>query len=122
MIVSSKDVMLNFGSSFQTSGRIPGVREGTLGLLDRGVASNGTIVYIDLGQQKTVQPGDVFIVYRDERVDFDLYDLPSGVKKLRSARTAVGEILVLKVGERAATAVVTYAVDGLISGDIVERR
>ena len=37
-------------------------------------------------------------------------------------RTAIGELVVLKVEERASTALVTYASDGLSLGDVVERR
>lgn len=121
-IVSSKDVMLSFGSTFKTSGRIPGVRSGRLGALDRGIASEGSIVYIDLGQEKAVKPGDIFIVYRNVQVDKRLYDFPIEVKKLELARTALGELVVVKVGERAATAVVTYADDALLFGDAIERR
>ena len=122
IIVASKNVMLGFGSTFRTSDTIPGVRSGHLGALDRGIASEGTIVYIDIGQQKAVRPGDVFVVYRYVQVDQELYDLPSEVDKLYDVRTAIGELIVVKVGERAATAVVTYSTDGLSFGDVVERR
>jgi hypothetical protein len=71
-----------------------------------------------------VKPGDVFVVYRDVDADVDqrLYNYPSQVKKLKTARRAIGELVVVKVGERAATALVTYATDGLVLGDSVERR
>jgi hypothetical protein len=121
-IVSTKDVMLNFGSSFKVSGQIPGVRGGHLGPIERGVASEGTIVYIDAGQNKAVKPGDVFIAYRSVDVDPRLYNLPKEVSKLSTTRTAIGELVVVKVGERAATALVTYSSDGLSLGDVVERR
>ena len=124
-IVSTKDVMLNFGSSMKASNHIPGV-PGTehLGALHRGIASEGSIVYVDLGEDKGVKPGDVFVVYRDVDADVDqrLYNYPSQVKKLKTARRAIGELVVVKVGERAGTALVTYAVDGLVLGDSVERR
>jgi hypothetical protein len=91
--------------------------------LERGIASTGSIVYIDIGQDAAVNPGDVFIVFREVELDSNLYSLPSEArKKLSSARQAVGELLVLKVGERAATALVTYSTDGLVLGDQVERR
>jgi hypothetical protein len=122
MIVTTKNVMLNFGSAFKGSGAIAGTHEGHLEQLERGVASTSEIVYIDIGQDAAVNPGDLFIVYRDVQVPSNLYSLPKEVKKLRSARRAVGELLVLKVGERAATALVTYSTDGLVLGDVVERR
>jgi len=121
-IVSTKDVLLNFGSSFRASREIPGVHGGKLGSIERGVASEGAIVYIDLGQDKGVNAGDSFIVYRNLEMDGRLYDYPKEAKKLGMARRAVGELVVLKVGERAATALVTYALDGLSQGDAVERR
>src|SRR5262249_16831515 len=124
-IVSTKDVMLNYGSSMKASGNVPGVL-GTehLGALHRGIASEGTIVYVDVGQDKTVEPGDVFIVYRDvkEEVDQRLYNFPSDVKKLKTARRAIGELIVVKVGELAATALVTYATESFVLGDSIERR
>jgi len=122
MIVLTKDVMLNWGSTFYVSGKIPGIRSGHLGHLDRGVAVEGTIVYIDIGGNSAVKPGDVFIAYRDNVVDDRLYDLPREVSKIRKTRTAIGELIVLKVNERAATAVVSYAADALTLGDSIERR
>jgi hypothetical protein len=121
-IVSTKDVMLNFGSSLKGSGNIPGVRGGRLGSLERGVANEGMIVYIDIGQEKAVKAGDLFIVYRNVDTDEQLNDLPRESSKLKTTRTAIGELLVVKVGERAATALVTYASDGLTLGDTIERR
>ena len=121
-IVTSKDVMLSFGSTFRVTGKIPGVRDSHLTPLNRGISGEGAIVYIDLGQEKGVKPGDVFIVYRHVRREASLYNLPSEAKKLDNTRTAIGELVVVKVGERASTAVVTYAADGLVFGDSIERR
>jgi hypothetical protein len=121
-VVSTKDVMLNFGSTFKGSGYIPGVHGSHLGTMDRGIASEGMIVYIDVGQYKGVSAGDVFIVYREVEIDRRLYDLPKEVKKLRNAHRAIGELVVVKVGERAATALVTYATDAVAMGDAIVRR
>jgi hypothetical protein len=122
IIVGSKNVMLNFGSTFKATGQIPGVHGGRLGPLERGLAGTGMIVYVDIGQDNAVKPGDLFIAYRDVEIDQTLNDLPKEVEKLQRTRTAIGELIVVKVGERAATAVVTYASDALVQGDSVERR
>jgi hypothetical protein len=121
-IVSSKDVLLNFGSSFHVTRQIPGVHNGYLGPLERGVASEGTIVYIDIGQNKGVCPGDLFIVYRYVDEDNRIDNLPREAEKLEHARIAIGELVIVKVDERAATALVTYSTTGLTMGDEVERR
>jgi hypothetical protein len=124
VIVSAKTVLLNFGSAFRSSGIIPGVRgHDRLGVTDRGIAGAGAIVYIDLGQDQSVKPGDIFIVYRG--IDFDQRLFPGDeeeLEKLKNARTAVGEIIVMQVGERASSALVTYATDALSLGDEIERR
>ena len=123
MIVSTKSVLLNFGSMFRMSDEIPGVRgNDRLGVTERGIAAAGSIVYIDLGKDQNVKPGDIFIVYRN--VDFDdrLFSAPREIERLRTARTAVGEVIVMQVGERASAAVVTYSTDALSLGDTVERR
>jgi hypothetical protein len=122
-VVSSKTVLLNFGSAFKGTGKIPGVHRGHLGREDRGLAPAGEIVYINIGQDNAVKPGDVFIAYRDVYLDKRLYHYPhDSDDKLRSARRAIGELLVVKVGERGSTALVTYASDALALGDAVERR
>jgi len=121
-VVISQAMLLNFGSVLKGSGVIPGVRSGRLASLDRGIASEGEIVYIDAGQSRGVKPGDVFVVYRNVDVDNRLYDIPKQAQKLKGVRTAIGELVVLKVEERASTALVTYASDGLSLGDAVERR
>lgn len=121
IIISAHDSLLNFGSSVRLSGKIPGAG-GRLSSIERGIAGEGSIVYIDLGQEKAVKAGDVFLVYRNVEVDKRLYDVPKEAQKLKGTRTAVGEMIVLKVGERASTALVTYASDVLVQGDAVERR
>jgi hypothetical protein len=90
--------------------------------MERGVAGEGAIVYIDLGQNRAVRPGDLFIVYRYTQYDDRVDNLPREVHRLENARTAIGELVVVKVGERASTALVTYSTDALSMGDIVERR
>jgi len=123
MIVSTKDVMLNFGSTFEGTHEIPGVGySDVLGPLNRGVAAEGSIVYVDVGQNCNVKAGDLFIVYRELEVDTALYHVPTDVRRIIGARAAIGELLILKVGERAATALVTYSTEGLTMGDTIERR
>ena len=122
VIVSSKDVLLNFGSSFRASGQIPGVHGGRLGAVEHGIAGEGSIVYIDLGLNRDIKPGDLFIVYRYIEIDGTVYSMPREIDKLKTARAAIGELVIVKVGERAATALVTYATDALSLGDVVERR
>ena len=123
VIVAAKNVLMNFGSTIETTGVIAGVG-GTsrLGITDRGLAETGSIVYIDVGQDQNVQPGDLFIVYRKPDLDRRLYPNPPEVEKIEHVSSAVGEVMVVKTGERASTAVVTYATDALYLGDAVELR
>jgi len=118
----TRGALINFGSTFRGSGAIPGARFESLDSLKNGVASQGSIVYVDLGQNSGVKPGDILIVHRPVEIDSRLYGDSPGAKKVRTQRTAIGELVVLKVGEAAATALVTYASAGLATGDYVSRR
>ena len=111
-IVMTKSVLVNFGSSFNGSKRLAGVGtgKGELGDLERGIAGENHVVYIDISRSSGVKPGDLFIVYRD-------METPDGKRK-----TAVGELVILRVEDRASTALVTYSTVGLALGDFVERR
>ena len=68
----------------------------------RSVVATGGVVYLNVGETAGVKPGDLFIVYRGS--------------------TAIAEVAVLKVEEKASTALVTYSADALVLGDRVERR
>jgi hypothetical protein len=68
----------------------------------RSVVGAGGVVYLNVGETAGVKPGDLFIVYR--------------------GASAIGEVAVLKVEEKASTALVTYSADALVLGDRVERR
>jgi hypothetical protein len=121
-VVVTRQALVNFGSVLEGSGKIPGIRSGHLEPVSKGVGHEGTILYLSVGQGQGVRPGDLFIVYKDFTLDDSLYDLPSETKKLRGVRTAIGEVVILKVEDRASTALVTYASDGISQGDSVERR
>ena len=119
-IVMSKAVLLNFGSTFKGTSRLAGVGEGELGGLERGVSGESNVVYVDLGKSTGVKPGDLFIVYRE--VDASDGTLLADGKKSEKRKTAIGEIVILRVEDRASTALVTYSTDGISLGDSVERR
>jgi hypothetical protein len=121
-VVITKSALLNYGSVMELSESIPGVNWSHLGPLSRGVATEGVIVYVNVGEATGVKPGDLFIVYKKMRPVAGLYNLPADAKRVSDARAAVGEIVILKVGERASTALVTYASDAISQGDAVERR
>jgi hypothetical protein len=121
-IVTTKTVLLSFGSNFSGPNIQPGVGGRGLAVIDRGIAAQGSIVYINVGQEQAVKPGDVFIAYRSEQFDRRLFSYSSDINKLKGQHRAVGELIVLKVGERASSALVTYSSDSLSLGDLVERR
>jgi hypothetical protein len=123
-IVMTKNALLNFGSAYKTGEHLPGARphSGSLATVEYGVAGEGQIVYVDLGQGSGVKPGDVFVVYREPEVDKQLFHVPQESHRLEYERVAIGEIVILKVEERASTALVTYSQGGVSAGDVVARR
>jgi hypothetical protein len=110
-------IIAGYRGGIREYGPVPGV--------NGGIAAAGRIVYLDLGQSDGVQTGDIFIVYRPIVMDGN----PGPLKLSREARDllggeryAIGEVVVVKVGERAATALVTFSSDGISPGDLVEVR
>ena len=121
-VVMTKDARANFGSAFRLSQNTPGTSQGSLATVKGGIASDGMAVYVDLGKDDGVKPGDVFIIYRNIDLYKDLYGLPAEAARIEEHRTAIGELVVLKVEEHASTALVTYSTLGVSQGDVVERR
>jgi hypothetical protein len=68
----------------------------------KSIVGTGGVVYLNVGETAGVKPGDLFIVYRGS--------------------AAIAEVAVLKVEEKASTALVTYSTDAVVLGDRVERR
>ena len=118
-IVLTKDAIVNSGSAFGGKGTVPGAG-GTLKPLERGLTGEGGVVYVDVGKGDGVKAGDLFIVFRD--VDLRDRPRPHGGPKVGTARTAIAELVILKVEDRASTALVTYSDDVIALGDVVERR
>jgi len=118
-IVSSKTALINAGSAYGNSTRLPAMG-GSLSKHNRGVAGANNVVYIDVGKDDGVKAGDLFIVFRDV-ITYDGSSLRDSSTN-EKARTAVGELVVLKVEDRASTALVTYATDMISQEDSVERR
>jgi hypothetical protein len=119
-IVITKAVLLNFGSPFNGSPRLVGTSDARLGGLARGIAGESGIVYVDIGKSSGANPGDLFIVFRD--VDTTDPVLVASGQKSGKRKTAIAEIVILRVEDRASTALVTYSDDGISLGDYVERR
>jgi LysM domain len=77
---------------------------------DSMVAGQGQIVSINLGTANGVAPGNMLTVFKI------MY--PS----VPTSRNVLGELAVVSVRERTATAVVTYSGDAIMNGDRVELR
>jgi hypothetical protein len=107
-IILTKDAVINAGSKYGTDPSIPKA-SGSLRSLERGIVGEGSVIYLDIGKREGAKPGDLFIVFRDNPV-------------VKNARTAVAEVVLLKVEDRASTALVTYSDDAISLGDVVERR
>jgi len=123
-IVMTKNALLNFGSAYETGEHLPGARphSESLSIVEYGVAAEGSIVYVNLGQSSGVKPGDVFLVYRGIEVPEHMFHVPRESHRLEYERVAIGEIVILKVDALAATALVTYSPGGVSARDVVARR
>lgn len=77
---------------------------------DLMIAGEGHLLSIDAGSDSGVAPGNVFSVYR--------IDYPS----VPTPRNVIGELTVVAVREKTATAKVTYSSDAIMVGDMIELR
>ncbi len=77
---------------------------------DATIAGEGQLVTIDAGSESGVAPGNVFAVFR---IDYPSFPTP---------RNVVGEVTVISVREKTATAKITYSADAIMVGDMVELR
>ena len=66
-IVMTKDSHYQFRIELQHHATVPGAAspEGPSRALDRGVAAEGGVVYVDVGKSAGVKAGDIFIVFHD---------------------------------------------------------
>jgi hypothetical protein len=87
-----------------------------------GASGEGEIVYIDLGARDGVEIGDVMLIYRPVNASQFGGISRDAAELLAAERVVFGELIVLKVEERAATALVTYSEDAVARGDLVEAR
>jgi len=77
---------------------------------DAMIAGTGHLVSLDVGSDAGISPGNTFSVYRI------MY--PS----VPTSRNVIGEVAVLAVRDRTATAKVTYSTDAIMPGDPIELR
>lgn len=131
-VALTRDIMQIIGNSaLGGSTIIAGYRKGMLedgplrGVLG-GMAAEGRIVYLDVGTSDGIETGDIFLVYRPMEVDGNgggQIPIPGEARDLLAdERYVFGEVVVVKVEERASTALVTFSSDGISPGDLVERR
>ncbi len=123
-IALAREVLANSGSPvFGGVTDVAGIPTSHLGNLSLGFVGEGQIVYIDLGDRDGVRPGDIFMIYKLLDFDSRLYEVAGEAARLLAReREVIGELIVIKVRERAATALVTFTADGVSPGDLVELR
>jgi hypothetical protein len=122
-IAITQSVLSMIHEEIGTAGSLAGIRSGRFGTLSGGLGGEGEIVYIDLGEGDGIATGDLFLIYRPLNLDNRFVNVDRETReRLADAREVIGELVVLKVGERAATALITYSADGVVPGDRIERR
>jgi LysM repeat protein len=84
------------------------------------IAGQGHLVIIDGGSENGITPGSFFTVYR---MVYGTADLMRGTYAgPHTPRNVLGELAVVSVREKTATAKVTYSRDAIVVGDEVELR
>src|SRR5207247_9412184 len=124
-IVTTKTGLVSNGSIFAGPNIEPGVNGESISRTNRGIAGDGTIVYLSIGQNRSVKPGDIFIVYRDVETDFDRrvyagYAVPREINRLKGQRRAIGEVIVVNAGEPASNWPRYYSAGALLFGASVQ--
>jgi hypothetical protein len=122
-IVGSQAVLLLMHPALGASTGLAGNGSSRLAALSSGMSAEGDIVYIDLGEQNGVRSGDLFLIYRPLNLNdrFSTLDRDA-IRRLSNQMEVIGELVVIKVEERAATALITFASDGVSRGDLIELR
>ena len=123
-IVMSRDTLLNSGSPlFGGTTVVPGVSGGRLGGISGGVVAEGQVVYIDLGDRDGIETGNLFLIYRPLGTDSPLHPLSGEAARLLAGqREVIGELVVLKVEERSAAALITFTSGAVFAGSSIELR
>jgi hypothetical protein len=123
-IAVSRDALSNSKSpTMGGTGKTAGSRSSHLRELTGGVTSEGQIVYVDLGAGDGIEAGNIFLIYRPLDFSNRLFDIDGEARRLLAdERIVIGELVVLKVEERAATALITFSSTGVVPGDLVELR
>jgi hypothetical protein len=102
----------------KTRGRIFYARD------SKSVIGAGDVVYLDVGQQQSVQVGDYFRILRyftSANVSrFNLNDFSANRPTYDAVRKVIGELVVLRVEGKTATALVTLSTQDIAMGDGVE--
>jgi hypothetical protein len=90
----------------------------------RVFSGTGHIVYVDIGQQQSVQVGDYFRIVRIFKPSnistFNKADYGKYRDTYDSVRKVIGELVILRVDAKSATALVTHSVQDIQLGDMVE--
>lgn len=106
----------------RVQGLLIGSREGT------ATIAQGQIVYLDLGHRDKVEPGLLFMIFRGERpFGLQAYEIEVGLKRIETPTPlrepipaeSIGQLVVLSVEERTATALVLQSKQPLGRGDRV---
>jgi hypothetical protein len=103
-----------------------GKRVGTIVLSRDGVEelSNGTDIVIDIGADAGLSPGDFLTIFRyavPHQFDIDFNgELRTYRADMVPARTVLGELAILTVGDRTATAQIISMTHAMEIGDLVE--
>ena len=122
-IAGTLPVLLIIEPELGASTALAGVRTGHLADIRAGMSGEGQIVYIDLGSADGVGTGDLFLISRPVNLDGRLDGLDDATRDaLRSQREVIGELVVVKAEQQSATALITFAADGVSQGDRIDRR
>jgi hypothetical protein len=90
----------------------------------KSVIAAGDTVYIDVGQQQNVQVGDYFRIIRiftpADISRFNQHDFGQYRQTYAAVRKLIGELVVVRVEGKTATAVVTHSTQDIALGDGIE--
>ena len=110
------------------TGKLPGyiveTLNGAYGVQEACILGSDDVVYLDLGSNNGVLPGDTFIIYRPVPIiqgNYDKFWFEKN-KEVFAPLVVAGELTVFRVHEKSSTAVVTRSFKPFFIGSKVELR